>query len=115
MTPASSTVINFDGLNLLKRAETYLAIAAFTTTGTTVTIAVPMDFAQFIPVGIVIGSDNASDDAVFIDTDTHTYDATRGVLQATNTSGKYSITFARKSGGSPTSALKFPVLLIACP
>ncbi len=115
MTPISSTVINMEGINLLRKAQTYTGVVAFTTTGTTVVIAVSRDFASFIPIGIPIGSDNASDDVPFIDTDVHTYDSTRGVLLATNTAGKYSITISRKSGGSPTSGLKVGLVLIAVP
>ncbi len=115
MTPISSTVINMEGINLLRKAQTYLGVVAFTTTGTTVVIAVPRDFASFIPVGLPIGSDDGAEDAPFIDTDVHTYDSTRGVVLATNTAGKYSITISRKSGGSPTSGLKVPVLLVAVP
>lgn len=115
MNPISSTAFNNDGINLLRKAQTYLGVVAFSTTDDTVVIAVSADFAQFIPIGCAISSAMAADDEVYIDTDVMTYDSTRGVVKATNTAGKYSITFSRKSGGSPTSALKWPVLLVACP
>ncbi len=114
MNPLSSTAFNNDGINLLRKAQTYIGIVAFTTTSDTVVIAVSRDFAQFIPVGMAIGSDDAAPDSPFIDTDVHTYDSTRGVVQATNTNGKYSITISR-STTTPTSGLKIAVLLVACP
>ena len=114
MTPASSTVVNLDGINRLRTAETYLAVAAFVTTADTLVIAVPRDFAQFIPVGMPIATDVVAADVPYIDTDVMTYDSTRGVVKATDTAGKLSITISR-STTTPTSGLKVSVLLIAVP
>ena len=116
MTPMTSAIINDEGLNYLRKATTYLGTVAFSSTGATVVIGVSRDFASFIPIGMPIGSTNASDDVPFIDTDVHTYDSTRGVVLATETAGRFSVTISRKtSGGSSTSGLIVPVLLIAVP
>lgn len=114
MIPLSSTVENKDGINLIRRGDTYIGTVAFTTTGTTVDIFVSVDFAQFIPLFMTIGTANAAPDVPFIDTAVHTYDTTRGIVQAIKTSGKYKITISRSST-TPTSGLIIPVCLVACP